>query len=108
MFATFKNRVSNYLNRYAKAKTHQLLLGLDDDLLEQANISRELLQRGVGYWPWQIETDHDLVNHSVSQQSVARPAIKAVASEASVAPGQKVDPVAIQVTDNMAATERAA
>lgn len=57
MLSNISTKISNSLSRYSVAKTRHLLLGLDDDQLEQVSISRELLQRGVDYWPWQIEDD---------------------------------------------------
>ena len=55
MLTTIQSKVANYLNHYSIAKTRQLFLGFDDELLARASISRDLLQRGVEYWPWQIE-----------------------------------------------------
>lgn len=55
MFSTIQSKFASYINHYSIAKTRQLFLGFDDDLLARAGISRDLLQRGVEYWPWQAE-----------------------------------------------------
>ena len=65
MFTTIQSKFASYLNRYSIAKTRHLLLGMDDDLLARASISRELLLRGVEYWPWQTEAGNSTVTDSV-------------------------------------------
>lgn len=49
------------------------LLGLDDVLLEDIGVSRELLAQGVKAYPWHIETkdkDSDFVTFNVKQPLV--------------------------------------
>ena len=41
-------------------KTHRILLQLDDRTLEDAGISRDLLEQGVSAWPWRIEEASDV------------------------------------------------
>ena len=51
----FFNRFQNYMTRLANVKTRRILLQLDDRVLQDAGISRELLLSGVSAWPWRIE-----------------------------------------------------
>ncbi len=55
MISSIVTKFENYLNHYALVKTRQLLLTLDDQLLERAGISRDLLRQGVAQWPWQSD-----------------------------------------------------
>lgn len=88
MLSNINTIISVSLRRYSVAKTRHLLLGLDDDLLERASISRELLQRGVDYWPWQIESSKALTSVT---QVVEKTDTKTVKSKVSVTTGLNSD-----------------
>lgn len=55
MKKSFFTRVQAYFTRAANVKTRRVLLQLDDRMLEDAGISKELLLKGVNAWPWRIE-----------------------------------------------------
>lgn len=55
MKKSFATRFQNYFSRLANVKTRRILLQLDDRVLQDAGISRELLLKGVSAWPWRIE-----------------------------------------------------
>jgi len=48
-------RITNYLEYYAKVRTHQILLTLSERQLEDAGISKELVLKGTSAWPWRFE-----------------------------------------------------
>lgn len=91
MLSTTKSKLSIYFQRYSIAKTRHLLLGLDDDLLERASISRELLQRGTDYWPWQIDDDNNPGSTGADYAVASKPELRSVSDEVSVAAGLEFD-----------------
>ena len=82
MVSSIKKKFNNFLNHYATVKTRQLLLTLDDQMLEQAGISGDLVRKGVTHWPWHINaaTGSQVIasskpdNDLDSSVSIARPA----------------------------------
>jgi len=109
MISTLKSKFTSYLNHYSVAKTRHLLLGLDDDLLQQASISRDLLQRGVDYWPWQITENQASAPEVAAQVSAENSGLKSVTSNVAGAAGLNVEPVApLHTSDSAATAEKAA
>ena len=51
---SFKERFTRYVIRIGQARLRQQLLLRDDRFLVDTGFSRELLERGVGAWPWRI------------------------------------------------------
>ena len=41
----------------AREHARQQMLSMSDRTLEERGISRELLEMGVGYWPWRLADD---------------------------------------------------
>lgn len=101
MISTIKSGIASYLNHYSKAKTRQLLIGLDDDLLNRASISRDLLQRGVDYWPWQITENQGATTNATTQKTAV---LKSITTDVSATTNLDATPV----VENEAATEKAA
>jgi len=93
MISTIASKFKNYLNHYAKVKTRQALLTLDDRLLEQAGISPDLLRQGISQWPWlndevrnrQIIANSMLVNDKEPSSSLAQTVTAKVGMESALA-----------------------
>lgn len=99
MIKVLGKKFENYLHRYAVAKTRQLLLTTDTQVLERAGISADLLHKGVAYWPWQEEASGE------GDLSIAARGSKTVSHEV-VYPGVTVDNVSDYSID--VETEKAA
>lgn len=57
MLQTLKSmatRYNDYMTYVGRKRTCEVLLRSNDRLLEDAGFSRELLEKGVDAWPWQV------------------------------------------------------
>lgn len=108
MLNTFKSKIRTYLNHYSVYKTRELMLQMDDEVLQQAGISRQLLQRGTDYWPWQI-TDDAQPQVANKETAAVNPVADIVAADSvAVTDAPVADALAVEATVEMEPTEKAA
>lgn len=50
------NAINRYFQNQALHKTRDHLLNMSDRQLEDVGLSRDLLSRGIDYWPWRDES----------------------------------------------------
>lgn len=105
MLNTFKSKIRSYLNHYSVYKTRELMLQMDDSVLEQAGISRQLLQRGTDYWPWQITDD---AQPQVANRETAARAVTPVADIVAADSVAVTDAPVADATGAMEPAEKAA
>ena len=75
------NTISKYLEQHALRRTREVLLSMSDRQLEDVGFSRDLLSRGVSYWPWREETADNY--QSKQQQKMTTTEINQAISELS-------------------------
>ncbi len=72
-------RFQNYMMHLGNVKTRRILLQLDQRTLEDAGLSRDLLEQGVSAWPWRIEEAAEVPRQQVEaapiQRDVANPLV---------------------------------
>jgi len=74
------NAISKYLEQHALRRTREVLLSMSDRQLEDVGISRDLLSRGVSYWPWREQAAS---NYQPKQQKMTTTEINQAISELS-------------------------
>jgi hypothetical protein len=103
MFKLITSKIGNYLNHYSVYKTRELMLQMDDEILQQAGISRQLLQRGTDYWPWQITEDAQPQAAVQSAPRAVSPVVDIAAADSAVTNAPVADaPVALEPTEKAA------
>ncbi len=56
MFTRVKAHLENFFIMAGRVRARNSLLELNDRLLEDISVSRELLNQGISAWPWRIES----------------------------------------------------
>ena len=51
------NAINRYFQNHGRHKAREQLLNMSDRQLEDMGLSRDLLRRGIHYWPWREELD---------------------------------------------------
>jgi len=69
------DRIIKSFELSGRARTLQILRGLSDRQLDDAGLSRELLNQGLKAWPWRVEETTSLDLAAVRKVSAIKPAV---------------------------------
>lgn len=65
LFHKISSKFQQHYLRVGRARAREVLLRQSDRMLADAGFSRELLEKGVSAWPWQLEVTQAFVQTSV-------------------------------------------
>ena len=51
------NAINRYFQNHGRYKAREQLLNMSDRQLDDLGMSRDLLSRGIDYWPWREESN---------------------------------------------------
>jgi uncharacterized protein YjiS (DUF1127 family) len=95
MFTRARTLLADFFILAGRARACNSLLTLNDRLLEDIGISRELLQQGVSAWPWRV----DYKETSYSTHAKKNPNIYSLVNEQEQQTQQAMDDVIVHDED---------